>query len=54
MALFIWHIIKRLFIGPRNDTPLNRQQDSHLQDRSKKIDYNNIDDAKFEDSEKND
>ena len=54
LALFIWHIIKRLFIGSRNTTSFKRQQDSHLQDRSRQIDYNNVDDAEFEDIDNHD
>ena len=49
LAVFLWHTIKRLFLGSGNNTPLNRQQGSNLEERSKQIDYDDIDDAKFED-----
>lgn len=54
LAYFLWHTIKRLFLGGVSRRMKNNPKDKLTRDSSSGIDYNNIDDAKYEDIDKED
>ena len=54
LAYFLWHTIKRLFLGGASRRIESNQKDKLTKDLSSGIDYNNIDDAEYEDIDKED
>ena len=54
LAIFFWKIVKRLFLPRKTQMPNGKNFERGNQSKNQTIDYNDIDDANFEDLENKD